>query len=59
MGEEPVHDAGEWRLYRPSNPGAAFPWGLLAQIVLLVITIVESVVENKKKRGGGDEVGVR
>jgi hypothetical protein len=32
-----------------SRPGAAFPWGLLAQIVLLVINIIEEIVEEKKK----------
>ena len=32
-----------------SNPGAAFPWGLLAQVVLLVINIIEEIVEEKKK----------
>jgi hypothetical protein len=31
-----------------SNPGAAFPWGLLAQVVLLVINIIEQLVEDKK-----------
>jgi len=29
--------------------GSAFPWGLLAQVVLLVINIIEAVVEEKKK----------
>jgi hypothetical protein len=31
-----------------SNPGAGFPWGLVAQIVLLVINIIEEIVEDKK-----------
>jgi hypothetical protein len=31
-----------------SNPGAAFPWGLLAQVVLLVINLIEALVEDKK-----------
>jgi hypothetical protein len=30
------------------NPGAAFPWGLLAQVVLLVINLIEALVEDKK-----------
>jgi hypothetical protein len=29
--------------------GSAFPWGLLAQVVLLVISIIEEIVEEKKK----------
>ena len=29
--------------------GSVFPWGLLAQVVLLVINIIEAVVEEKKK----------
>jgi len=29
--------------------GSAFPWGLIAQVVLLVINIIEAVVEEKKK----------
>ena len=32
----------------PVSPGVAFPWGLLAQVVLLVINIIEAVVEDKK-----------
>lgn len=32
-----------------SNPGMAFPWGLLAQVVLLVVNIIEAVVEEEKK----------
>ena len=31
------------------KPGVAFPWGLLAQVVLLVINIIEEIVEEKKK----------
>jgi len=30
------------------KPGVAFPWGLLAQVVLLVINIIEEIVEEKK-----------
>jgi len=30
------------------NPGTAFPWGLLAQVVLLVINLIEALVEDKK-----------
>jgi len=33
----------------PSTPGTAFPWGLIAQVVLLVINIIEEIVEEKKK----------
>ena len=32
-----------------SRPGVAFPWGLLAQAILLVINIIEEIVEEKKK----------
>ncbi len=32
-----------------SNPGTAFPWGLLAQAILLVINIIEEIVDEKKK----------
>jgi hypothetical protein len=28
--------------------GSAFPWGLLAQAVLLVIAVIKEVVETKK-----------
>ena len=31
------------------NPGSVFPWGLLAQAILLIVSIIESVVEEKKK----------
>jgi len=30
------------------KPGVAFPWGLLAQVVLLVINLIETLVEDKK-----------
>ena len=30
------------------KPGVAFPWSLLAQVVLLVINIIEEIVEDKK-----------
>jgi hypothetical protein len=32
------------------KPGVAFPWGLLAQVVLLVINIIEEIVEDKNKK---------
>ena len=32
-----------------SNPGTAFPWGLLAQAILLVLNIIEELVEEKKR----------
>jgi len=32
------------------KPGVAFPWGLLAQVVLLVINIIEEIVEDKDKK---------
>ena len=31
------------------NPGSVFPWGLLAQAILLVLNIIEELVEEKKK----------
>ena len=33
-----------------SRPGVAFPWGLLAQVVLLVINIIEEIVESGEKK---------
>jgi hypothetical protein len=33
-----------------ASPAAVFPWGLLAQAVLLVINIVAEIVENKDKK---------
>jgi len=30
--------------------GSAFPWGLLAQAILLVINIIEEIVEEKDKK---------
>ena len=29
------------------KPGVAFPWDLLAQVVLLVINLIETLVEDK------------
>jgi hypothetical protein len=34
---------------KASPTGSAFPWGLLAQAILLVLNIIEAVVEEKKK----------
>ena len=31
-------------------PSAAFPWGLLAQAVLLVIAVIAEVVEKSKEK---------
>jgi len=30
--------------------GSSFPWGLIAQVVLLVINIIEELVEDKDKK---------
>jgi hypothetical protein len=32
----------------PAPPSGSFPWGLLAQAVLLVIAVIAEVVERKK-----------
>ena len=32
------------------STGSALPWGLLAQVVLLVINIIEEIVEDKDKK---------
>jgi hypothetical protein len=34
----------------PIPTGSAFPWGLVAQVVLLVIEIIEEVVEQTRKK---------
>lgn len=34
--------------------GAAFPWGLLTQTLLLLIAVIAEVVERSKKKSTGD-----
>jgi len=34
----------------PAPSGGSFPWGLLAQAVLLVIAVIAEVVEKSKKK---------
>ena len=36
--------------------GSAFPWGLLAQAVLLIISIIEEVTSEKKKAQKGGPI---